>query len=128
VIVYTYQAAYNVTGNPTSGLYMYYFAGGSYEMVNNGTSLTTKIYYSFAGQAVAMWKKGTTTELDYFLTDHLGSVVATLSDTGAVLSQQRYYPFGQVRDLPNDGKSIISQTDIGYTSQRNLDAQGVTLP
>jgi RHS repeat-associated protein len=37
--------------------------------------------------------------------------------TGALISQQRYLPFGQVRtDLGS-----ITQTDFGYTSQRKLD-------
>lgn len=40
--------------------------------VNNRTSLATKVYYSFVGQAVAMQVRGTTTKLDYCLTDHLG--------------------------------------------------------
>ncbi len=30
----------------------------------------------------------------------------------------RYYPFGEVRDLPNDGLAKISATDFGYTGQR----------
>ena len=42
----------------------------------------------------------------------------------ALLQQQRYYPFGEVRDLPNDGLAKISATDFGYTGQRALDAQG----
>jgi hypothetical protein len=41
--------------------------------------------------------------------------------TGARISQQRYLPFGQVR---TDVASKVTQTDFGYTGQRNLDAQG----
>jgi RHS repeat-associated protein len=47
-------------------------------------------------------------------------VVAITNASGALVSQQRYLPFGQVRtDI-----GTISQTDLGYTGQRNLDAQG----
>lgn len=40
--------------------------------------------------------------------------------TGTLISQQRYLPFGQVR---TDVGSIM-QTDLAFTGQRNLDAQG----
>jgi RHS repeat-associated protein len=41
---------------------------------------------------------------------------------GALLSEQRYLPFGEVRmDV-----GTITQTDFGYTFQRDLDAQGAT--
>ena len=66
--------------------------------------------------------------LTFFLSDHLGSVAAVLDAAGALLQQQRYYPFGEVRDLPNDGLAKISATDFGYTGQRALDAQGNSFP
>jgi hypothetical protein len=72
--------------------------------------------------------------LHYVLTDHpstsltlsrrsfgrtsLGSVVAVTNASGALESEQRYLPFGQVRaDVGS-----ISQTDLGYTGQRKLDS------
>jgi len=65
--------------------------------------------------------------LKYLLTDQLGSVVAVTDNSGSLLSQQRYLPFGGVRtDVGN-----ITQTDFAFreahlwcTGQRNLDAQG----
>jgi RHS repeat-associated protein len=59
------------------------------------------------------------TELQYFLTDHLGSIVTTLDSTGTLISQQRYLPFGAPRSVPN---SPIIGTDLGYTGQRLLDS------
>ena len=53
--------------------------------------------------------------LKYLLTDQLGSVVAVTNDTGGLISQQRYLPFGQVRT----DVSSITQTDFGFTGQRN---------
>ena len=109
-----------------------YYMGGAYELDQsgvvdaNGTILvsntTTLKYYSFAGQPVAMTscEGGTCAALTYLLTDQLGSVVAVTNASGALLSQQRYLPFGQVRT----GAGTLTQTDIGFTGQRNLDAQG----
>jgi len=97
----------------SSTLTTYYFAGGSYEVRSDGTTTTTLRYYSFGGMAVGM---GDGSSLKYFLADHLGSVVAVLDMSGAILSQQRYLPFGEVRT----DVGPITQTDLGYTFQRNL--------
>jgi hypothetical protein len=95
----------------TPSLTAYYF-GGMYELRSDSTAIK---YYSFGGQTVAM---DDGTGLQYFVTDHLGSVVATTDSTGTLTSQQRYLPFGGVRE--NAGN--ISQTDYGYTGQRDLDS------
>jgi RHS repeat-associated protein len=44
--------------------------------------------------------------------------MAVTDASGTLISQQRYLPFGGVRD----DAGTISQTDYGYTSQRNLDS------
>ena len=50
-------------------------------------------YYSFAGQTIAMREQDTsvsaTWTLSYFLTDHLGSVVAVTDASGTLTSQQK---------------------------------------
>ncbi len=90
-----------------------YFFGGAYETRSDGTNIK---HYSFAGQTIAM---NDGTGLQYFLTDHLGSVVATTDSTGTLTSQQRYLPFGGARtDVQTPG---VPSTDYGYTGQRNLD-------
>ena len=69
-------------------------------------------------------------DLKYLLTDHLGSVVAVLSEAGTLISEQRYreappecpeghgggMPFGEVRAEVG----TISQAGFGYTGQRSL--------
>ena len=85
--------------------------GDTYEVRSDNTVIK---YYSFAGQLVA---RNDGTGLQYFLTDHLGSVVAVTDASGALITQQRYLPFGGERT--NVG--TISQTDYGYTGQRDLD-------
>ena len=68
---------------------------------------------SIAGMTVAMFSDNS---MKYLLTDQLGSVVAVANASGAVLSQQRYLPFGQVRT----DVGTVSETDFGYTGQRAL--------
>jgi RHS repeat-associated protein len=81
---------------------------------------TTIKYYAFAGMSVAM---NSGSGLNYLLTDHLGSVIAVLGNesSGIPISQQRYYPFGGVRQ----DVGTIGQTDFSFTGQRSLDAQGI---
>jgi RHS repeat-associated protein len=89
---------------------------GAYEV----TGSKIRKYYSFAGQTFAVCEQDTSVStnwtLSYFLTDHLGSVVAVTNASGTLTSQQRYLPFGGERT--NIG--TISQTDFGYTAQRKL--------
>jgi uncharacterized protein RhaS with RHS repeats len=88
-----------------------------YEVRSDSTAIK---YYSFGGQTVAMHDPSAGSGqagLQYFLSDHLGSIVAVTDSNGTLTSQQRYLPFGSVRE--NVGN--ISQTDYGYTGQRNLD-------
>jgi RHS repeat-associated protein len=100
----------------SSTLTTYYFAEGTYEVRDDGATETVWKYYAFAGMTVAM---NDGSGLKYLLTDHLGSIVAVTNATGTLLSEQRYMPFGQVRT----DVGSITQTDFGYTGQRNLDVQ-----
>jgi RHS repeat-associated protein len=97
-----------ISGVPQSPMLTTYYFGGAYEV----TGSDVRKYYSFGGQTILKDSTG----LQYFLTDHLGSVVAITDDEGTLTSQQRYLPFGGVRT--NIGP--ITQTDLGYTGQRDL--------
>ncbi|HXF84640.1 MAG TPA: hypothetical protein VNK49_04560, partial [Anaerolineales bacterium] len=59
--------------------------------------------------------------LQYFLTDHLGSIVAVTDSSGTLMSEQGYLPLGQIRADPTP----ITQTDFGYTGQRALPDTGL---
>jgi len=97
-----------------------YYFGGSYEVTHSTGSgqagSSTKKYYSFGGQTMMR----DASELQYFLTDHLGSTVAITDSSGTLTSQQRYLPFGGTRTNVTTPNS--PGTDFGYTSQRQLDA------
>jgi RHS repeat-associated protein len=90
--------------------------GGLYEV----TGASAKKYYVLAGQMIAMRDSS---GLKYFLQDQLSSFSAVLNDSGTLITQQRYLPFGQVR---TDRSTIsTSITDFGYTGQRNIAAIGL---
>jgi RHS repeat-associated protein len=88
--------------------------GGAYEV----TGSTIRKYYSFAGMMVAMRDSA---GLKFLLTDHLGSIVAITDVSGSLISEQRYLPFGQVRE----DVGTITATDFGYTGQRSLPEMGL---
>ncbi len=50
-------------------------------------------------------------------------MVAITDDTGTLTSQQRYLPFGGARTNIDD--SPVTQTDYGYTGQRDLGDMGL---
>jgi RHS repeat-associated protein len=81
-----------------------------------GQETLVRRYYSVAGQRVLL--DGTDTY--YLLTDHLGSVVAVADSEGDLVSEQRYLPYGEGRFTPG-----ITETDFGFTGQRNLAAVGL---
>jgi RHS repeat-associated protein len=98
----------------------YFFAGGAYEIEVVGENTTVKRYYSIAGMMVAM---DNGTSLVYFAQDHLSSTSLVMDDEGGLLSQTRYMPFGEVREI--SGVTNITETDFGYTGQRNLEDIGL---
>jgi RHS repeat-associated protein len=80
----------------------------------NGGIITTTKYYTIGGMRVAMHDG---TNLYYFASDHLSSSSLVMNTSGGVISEQRYMPFGQMRDI--EGLTDITETDFGYTGQRN---------
>ena len=86
-------------------------------MDSGGQQTAVKRYYAIGGQPIAVRESSGTF---YLLTDHLGSVVAVLDASGAVVGEQRYRPFGQPRLTPG-----ITQTDRGFTEQQSLAAAGL---
>ncbi|MBL1131640.1 MAG: hypothetical protein D8M54_24545, partial [Chloroflexi bacterium] len=91
-----------------------YFPFPGYEEEVNGSTITRRITYSIAGQAVALRVQvvsGSNT-LYYLHTDHLGSTSLVTTTGGAVVagSDARYYPFGNWRTEPTAGL-----TDRGFT-------------
>jgi RHS repeat-associated protein len=64
-----------------------------------------------------------TTDLFYMASDHLSSASLMMDASGTTVSSQRYLPFGEVRDI--DGLTGITQTDLGYTGQRNYAGFGL---
>ena len=103
-----------------STLITYYFFGGAYEVRDDGSTQTVLKYYAISGMTVAMYVGE---NLQYILTDHLGSVIAVTDASGDLLNgqEERYLPFG----TPRSDLGAISQTDYGYTFQRDLPGMGL---
>jgi len=74
----------------------------------------TTVYYPVAG---AMRINGT---LYYTLKDHLGSASVVTDSTGAVVGEQRYYPFGETRLTTG-----TIYTDKLFTGQREMAGLGI---
>jgi hypothetical protein len=109
VAISFYDADGNKVAQINNGVATYYFMGGSYEVT--GEAVTK--YYALAGEVVAVRDAA---GLKYLLTDHLGSVVTTTNESGALVGQQRYLPFAGVRtDLaaPNYRIGAIDHTYTG---------------
>jgi uncharacterized protein RhaS with RHS repeats len=68
------------------------------------------------------------TTWSYFLTDNLGSVVGVTDSNGALTSETRYLPFGEVRtDVGTITQTPVKlgQADFGYTFQRSIADSGL---
>ena len=90
-----------------------------YEFTDDGTDITTRQYYSVEGMMVAMkeWVNEGSRTTHYFASDHLSSTSLVMDENGALLSENRYMPFGEVRTI--SGTTSITETDFGYTGQRD---------
>jgi RHS repeat-associated protein len=88
------------------------YAGQHFE--KNLTSGQATSYYFLGGQRVAMKKAGT---LYYLLTDRLGSTSVVTTQSGGVVAQQLYKPWGEARWI-----SGTLPTDRKFTGQRSEEA------
>lgn len=77
-------------------------------------------YYHFAGQLIASHDG---TDWNFFASDHLSSASLVMDTLEVVLSENRYMPYGEVRT--DTSLTVITQTDFGYTSQRNYASFGL---
>jgi hypothetical protein len=87
---------------------------------NPGSSEAVTMFYSIAGMIVAM---DDGTDVVYFAADHLSSASVVMDSNGDLVSENRYMPFGEVREIL--GHTEITQTDFGYTNQRNYAMMGL---
>ena len=92
-----------------------YFMRGMYEIQDSGGGgEKTLVYYNIGSFMVAM---DDGTDLVYFASDNLSSASLVMDDSGTLLSENRYMPFGEVRTI--SGVTNITETDFGFTGQRN---------
>ncbi|MFL5627889.1 MAG: RHS repeat-associated core domain-containing protein, partial [Ktedonobacteraceae bacterium] len=119
---YAYDAAGNrvlrrSTSGGTTTMTVYAFGLEEHLYSGNGTSQGNTYYYSLAGRLIGELT-GTTPKTNIFLTDPLGSVLATFSNTAgaaALLGNQVYGPYGTQRY--SSGGTM--GTNKGFTGQYN---------
>ena len=117
----TYQYLYDGDGTmiaETIGLTTTVYIGGIYEKKDQDGTVTQKKYYMAGAIRVAVsTKEGAGSwDLNFLLSDHLGSTSLTVDADGDQVSEMRYSPWGSVRF--SEG---LSPTDIGFNGQRSID-------
>ncbi|MEW6402320.1 MAG: RHS repeat-associated core domain-containing protein [Chloroflexota bacterium] len=92
------------------------YVGGVYEVDKSAAGVVTRTitYYPIAG---AMRIDST---VYYTLKDNLGSASVVTDSTGAIVGEQRYYPFGQTRLVTGS-----MYTDRLFTGQREMAGLGI---
>lgn len=107
---YTYDSkkkrVKQVVGGKT--IYSVYGASGALIHRDDATSNVKTDYISAAGKTIARIK-GT---VSYMHQDHLGSVVASTTSTGAIAWREDYTPYGEKRVDPNKPDNIVYNSDI----------------
>ena len=116
----TYSYIYDGDGNmvlETIGLTTTLYIGNIYEKKDqNGTVTQKKVYYAGSLRVAVSTKVGTGSwDVNFLLSDHLGSSSLTVDTSGGRVSEMRYSPWGSVRYM--DGNF---PTDYTYTGQRSV--------
>ncbi|MBV6465803.1 MAG: hypothetical protein PGMFKBFP_01088 [Anaerolineales bacterium] len=101
------------------------FVGGYYE--RKGSEITK---YYMAGAARVAMRKYTIPQsmtVEYMLGDHLGSTSITTDSNGAMVSEMRYKPWGELRytwtDAPASTSPTYEPTRYQYTGQYSYDVE-----
>ncbi len=130
LLTYTYGADYQRTkavltqaGNTINT--RYYFANCE----KNITGTTTRwVHYINSGQGLIaiMVLQGTSTSYYYTYTDHLGSILSVTNNTGTVIAEQNFDPWGRRRNTTTwnyTSPTIPTQAWLyrGYTAHEHLD-------
>jgi len=117
----------NVTATHTA-----FFMGGGTEVISDGVTETVRKYYALAAPLAALggaplryasstFGMSDNGVMKYLISDHLGSTVAITDNTGNILAETRYMPFGE----PRADVGSITQTDKTYTGQRDVPDTGL---
>ena len=101
----------------TIGLTTTLYIGNIYEKKDqSGTITEKKTYYAGSLRVAVSTKVGAGSwEVNFLLSDHLGSTSITTDDSGDTVSEMRYSPWGSVRFA--DG---LSPTEFTYTGQLSI--------
>lgn len=104
-----------------------YFASNYEKEIDHATGTTRQINYVSTpmGVAAAYIQEGTSGELFYFYTDHLGSLTTITNQSGSRSEHRSYDAWGRLRNPDNWSYSNIpamTLLDRGYTGHEHLTA------
>ena len=120
---YGYDADGARVSRARAGVTTTYLAGAWEQDVQGGASATTRAFVTLQGRMIAQRERVVSPASDttiYLHGDHLGSVSAATSGTGAILSRQAFTPWGELRA----GGGDVTQTTRDFTGQTK-DATGL---
>jgi len=113
---YGYDADGVRVSRTRAGITMVYLAGAWEQDVQSGASTKTRAFIALQGRGIAQRERVVSPASDttiYLHGDHLGSVSAATSSSGAILSRQAFSPWGELRA----GGGDITQTTRDFTGQ-----------
>jgi RHS repeat-associated protein len=102
------------------------YIGGLFEIDTKGTN-TRKIHYIRNGQGViaTYTQEDTHAHTEFWLKDHLGSLIAVTDSTGKILKQFSYDAWGKPRNADwtrmSDSTFVHSDVSRGFTGQEHYD-------
>lgn len=103
---------------------------GGYEKIKTGSNTTTKYY--LGGFAVVSKKNSEAIKTQYLLTDHQGSVIASVDPLGAVTERMSFDAWGKRRAVNWSPMSFTdlyafksNTTNRGYTGHEHVDSMGL---
>jgi len=118
--MYGYDADGARVSRARAGVTTVYLGGAWEQDVQSGASTKTRAFVTLQGRAIAQRERVVSPVSDttiYLHGDHLGSVSAATSSTGAVLSRQAFTPWGELRA----GGGDVTQTTRDFTGQQKDD-------
>lgn len=91
-----------------------YYVGGHYEIKQDSGVQSTAKYIFANGTRIALVTDGN--DVNYFLTDHLGSTTIITDAAGNIVDEREYTPYGMARK-PQAGQQAGAVTNYLFTGQ-----------
>lgn len=122
------QRAFERRGSNTTTTGITYQAGPGFfeqdETIANGSQTVTETreYLNTpAGVVGVVVRRGATASINYYLQDHLGSNIASVTEAGAIISRSRFDPWGVRTVTAGNAGVTVDSGERGFTGHEHLD-------